>query len=117
MCSRYELDGTFEEIELRFCIVTKPQIIKSFNGLAEIRPTDQIPIITNKNEIAYMRWGLALIGTKAPSSMHVLRQSIRSQFLKPYYKTVASFPQPHTLNGGKMDNLKLRHVFFSKIKK
>ena len=66
MCSRYELDGTFEEIELRFCIVTKPQIIKSFNGLAERRPTDQIPIITNKNEIAYMRWGLSVDWNKSP---------------------------------------------------
>ena len=48
MCSRYELHGTFEEIELRFNIPTQPENKINFNGLEEIRPTAKVPIITNK---------------------------------------------------------------------
>ena len=84
MCSRYELDGTFEEIELRFCILTTPQIIKTFNGLAEIRPTDQIPIITNKNKIAYMRWGLSVNWNKSP----IINARSETIDQKPIFKAI-----------------------------
>jgi putative SOS response-associated peptidase YedK len=84
MCSRYELNGTIEEIELRFCKLTKPQVIKTFNGLAEIRPTDQIPIITNKNEIAYMHWGLSVGWNKSP----IINARSETIDQKPVFKAI-----------------------------
>ena len=66
MCSRYELHRTFEELKLRFDIPTTPQTIRTFNGLAEIRPTDQVPIITIENKLAYMQWGLGVDWNKSP---------------------------------------------------
>jgi putative SOS response-associated peptidase YedK len=66
MCSRYELQGTFEEIELRFDIPTQPKNIKNFIELEEIRPTDKVPIITNENKLAYMQWGLNVDWNKSP---------------------------------------------------
>ena len=66
MCSRYELNGTFGEIKLRFDIPSIIKTISPFNGLAEIRPTDQIPIITNENKMVNMHWGLIVDWNKSP---------------------------------------------------
>jgi len=66
MCSRYELHGTFEEIELRFDIPTQPKNIKNSIELEEIRPTDKVPIITNENKLVYMQWGLNVDWNKSP---------------------------------------------------
>ena len=66
MCSRYELHGTFEEIELRFNIPIQPENNINFNGLEEIRPTDKVPIITNENKLTYMQWGLSVDWNNRP---------------------------------------------------
>ena len=66
MCSRYELQGTFEEIVLRFNVPTQAQTIINFNRLEEIRPTNKTLIITKANKLAYMQWGLNVNWSKSP---------------------------------------------------
>ena len=66
MCSRYELQGTFEEIVLRFNVPTQAQTLINFNRLEEIRPTNKTLIITKANKLAYMQWGLNVNWNKSP---------------------------------------------------
>ena len=66
MCSRYELQGTFEEIVLRFDVPTQPQTIINFNRLEEIQPTDKTLIITKENKLVDMKWGLNVNWNKSP---------------------------------------------------
>ena len=84
MCSRYELNGTIEDIELRFDIPTKPKIIKTFNGLAEIRPTDQTPVIKSKNQIAFMHWGLSVNWNRSP----IINARSETLGQKPTFQTI-----------------------------
>jgi putative SOS response-associated peptidase YedK len=54
MCSRYEINGTFEEVSLRFDITGGPD----FQPMAEVRPTNRVPVITKGGVISLLRWGL-----------------------------------------------------------
>jgi len=58
MCSRYEFNGTFEEVVLRFDIPAGAAALPEFSPMAEVRPTNVVPVITNDNTIAPLRWGL-----------------------------------------------------------
>jgi len=62
MCSRYEFNGTFEEVVLRFDIsagaAALPELSPQFKPMAEVRPTNRVPVITSDNTIAPLRWGL-----------------------------------------------------------
>lgn len=58
MCSRYEITGTFEEIVLRFDISAGAQLMADFMPMAEVRPTNRVPVITSDNQIRLLRWGL-----------------------------------------------------------
>ena len=66
MCSRFELTRTFEEIVLRFDITVTAQDVPTSHKMGEVRPTDQVPIITNKGQIAYLHWGLKVYWNKNP---------------------------------------------------
>ncbi|MBT4118552.1 MAG: SOS response-associated peptidase [Rhodospirillaceae bacterium] len=54
MCSRYEINGTFEQVSLRFDVAAGPQ----FQPMAEVRPTNRVPVITEGGVISLLRWGL-----------------------------------------------------------
>jgi putative SOS response-associated peptidase YedK len=58
MCSRYEFNGTFEEVVLRFDISAGAAALPEFSAIAEVRPTNRVPVITSDNTIAPLRWGL-----------------------------------------------------------
>jgi putative SOS response-associated peptidase YedK len=58
MCSRYEINCTFEEVILRFDISIGALLMPEFSQLAEIRPTNRVPIITYKNQMMPLNWGL-----------------------------------------------------------
>jgi putative SOS response-associated peptidase YedK len=58
MCSRYEINGTFEEVVLRFDISVGAALMETFGRMAEVRPTNRVPIITAPNQIASLSWGL-----------------------------------------------------------
>ena len=58
MCSRYEFNGTFEEVVLRFDISAGAAALPEFSQMAEVRPTNRVPVITSDNTIAPLRWGL-----------------------------------------------------------
>ena len=54
MCSRYEINGTFEEVSLRFDISAGPE----FQPMAEVSPTNRVPVITAGRTLSLLRWGL-----------------------------------------------------------
>jgi len=66
MCSRFELDHTFEAVVLRFNITAKAQFESNFQSIKEVRPTDQMPVITNNNRVVYLSWGLKVDWNKNP---------------------------------------------------
>ncbi len=58
MCSRFEINNTFENVVLRFDISANAAFIPEFAPIAEVRPTNKVPIITNDRQILPLRWGL-----------------------------------------------------------
>jgi putative SOS response-associated peptidase YedK len=58
MCSRYEINSTFEEVVLRFEISLGSLVMPEFSPMAEVRPTNRVPIITGINQIEPLKWGL-----------------------------------------------------------
>jgi len=58
MCSRYEINGTFEDVVLRFDISVGAEIMPEFGPMAEVRPTNRVPVITPDNQLVPLRWGL-----------------------------------------------------------
>ena len=58
MCSRYEINGTFDEVVLRFDISAGAQMIETFGRMAEVRPTNRVPVITGPGQVTSLSWGL-----------------------------------------------------------
>jgi putative SOS response-associated peptidase YedK len=62
MCSRYEINGTFEEVRLRFDVAAGLQ----FQPMNEVRPTNRAPVITKGGVISLLRWGLDVTWDSKP---------------------------------------------------
>jgi len=58
MCSRYELNETYNQILARFDISGNAKSNTNFVSIQEVRPTDHAPVVIN-NEIRMLRWGLS----------------------------------------------------------
>lgn len=84
MCSRFELNRTFEEIVLRFDITVTAQDVPTSHKMGEVRPTDQVPIITNKGQIAYLHWGLKVDWNKNP----IINARSETLSKKPTFQTI-----------------------------
>ena len=66
MCSRFELNQTFEKIILRFAATAIPQSTSIFSRMKEVRPTNLIPVITHQRQITCLQWGLKADWSKNP---------------------------------------------------
>lgn len=54
MCSRYEMNGTYEDVQLRFDVIDGGEIY----AMAEIRPTNRVTVIDQQGQLLGLRWGL-----------------------------------------------------------
>ncbi len=54
MCSRYEMNGTYEDVELRFKVTGSRELFP----IAEVRTTNCVPVIAKRNALHFCRWGL-----------------------------------------------------------
>ncbi|MAF46824.1 MAG: SOS response-associated peptidase [Rhodospirillales bacterium] len=62
MCSRFEINDTFEEVSLRFDIANGPD----FAPMPEVRPTNRVPVIAAGRNISLLRWGLEVAWDSKP---------------------------------------------------
>ncbi len=66
MCSRFEINNTFENVVLRFDISANAAFIPEFAPIAEVQPTNEVPVVNNDRQILPLHWGLKVDWNNKP---------------------------------------------------
>ena len=66
MCSRFEINNTLENVALRFDISTNATLMPEFAPIAEVQPTNEVPVVNNDRQILPLHWGLKVDWNNKP---------------------------------------------------
>ncbi len=92
MCARYELTAPAQNIIERFGLTVPLSAFDIFHPIAEVRPTNQVPVIGVDGKVVLMRWGLDVPWQKQPLINARAETAAQKPTFKPLLEQRVSLP-------------------------
>ena len=92
MCARYELIAPAQNIIERFGLTVPLSAFDIFHPIAEVRPTNQVPVIGIDGDVTLMRWGLDVPWQKQPMINARAETATQKSTFKPLLEQRLSLP-------------------------